>query len=261
MQPVEIKEFVLDNNKKKLAVNITTLFLLAILGGLFVAFGAYGSTVASYSIESISIKKILSGAVFPVGLILIIIGGGELFTGNTLLLLSYIDKRKGMVAPILNNWIIVYLGNLIGSLFLVTLIINSDLLNQDLLNAFVAMAQVKVELTFSQAFIRGILCNILVVMAVWMSYSAKDTISKIFAIWFPIMVFVVSGFEHSIANMFFIPMGIFLADITWSGFLFNNLVPVTLGNIVGALIICLIYYRLGLNNKIIETKKPENIAN
>ena len=94
-------------------------------------------------------------------------------------------------------------------------------MNQDLLNAFVAMAQVKVGLTFSQAFIRGILCNILVVMAVWMSYSAKDTISKIFAIWFPIMVFVVSGFEHSIANMFFIPMGIFLADITWSGFLFT----------------------------------------
>jgi len=96
-------------------------------------------------------------------------------------------------------------------------------------------------------------------MAVWISYSAKDTISKIFAIWFPIMVFVVSGFEHCVANMFFVPIGIFLADITWSSFLFNNLVPVTLGNIVGALIICLIYHRLGTNNKIIETKKLENI--
>ena len=144
----------------------------------------------------------------------------------------------------LKNWVFVYLGNFIGSVLLAFLIYKSGLVNDSIRDLSINIAFNKVELTFSQALIRGILCNILVVLAVWMATGSKDIVSKIFSIWFPIMLFVLAGYEHSVANMFYIPLGKFLgANIKWSEMVIKNLVPVTIGNILGgAIFVCGFYY-------------------
>lgn len=237
------------------------LFILAILAGVFIAFGGFAGQTISHSIENPGLAKFASGAVFPVGLMLVVIAGAELFTGNNLIIIGYMDKKIAL-SQLLRNWIIVYVGNFIGSIFLAFMVSKSGLFsaNGGLLGATVIKAAIgKVSLPFEQAIVRGVLCNILVVLAVWMAIAAKDISSKILAIWFPIMTFVMSGFEHSIANMYFIPAGIFAKSNTAyleagqitaqslsklnTGGLFANLIPVTLGNIIGgAIIIGLSYW-------------------
>lgn len=241
--------------------SISNLFILGILAGLFIAFGGFAAQIISHSIENPGLAKFASGAVFPVGLMLVVIAGAELFTGNNLIVIGYMDK-KITLGQLLRNWIIVYVGNFVGSIFLAFMINQSGLFNTTggLLGATAIKAAIgKVSLPFVQALIRGILCNIIVVLAVWMAIAAKDIASKILAIWFPIMLFVMSGFEHSIANMYFIPAGIFASSNTYylkagkitteslntlnvRGLL-ANLIPVTIGNIIGgAMIIGLSYW-------------------
>ena len=175
---------------------------------------------------------------------MVILCGAELFTGNNLMTLALMDKKitiKGM----LTNWVIVYIGNLIGSILLAFVLAKSGLYADAVLDKAMAVAQAKVGMPFSAALIRGILCNMLVVLACWMQAGAKDMIGKIFAIWFPIMLFVFAGFEHSVANMTYIPLGIFLgSDVSWGQMFVNNLLPVTIGNIIGGAIIvpCVYYY-------------------
>ena len=175
---------------------------------------------------------------------MVILCGAELFTGNNLMTLALMDKKitiKGM----LTNWVVVYIGNLIGSILLTFVLAKSGLYADAVLDKAVAVAQAKAGMPFSTALIRGILCNMLVVLACWMQAGSKDMIGKIFAIWFPIMLFVFAGFEHSVANMTYIPLGIFLgADVSWGQMFINNLLPVTLGNIIGGAIIvpCAYYY-------------------
>ena len=229
------------------------LTILGIFAGVYIGFGAQLAIMVTHDMASflgVGMAKLIGGAVFSVGLMLVVIAGAELFTGNNLIFLSVLDRQVG-VSRLLRNWTIVYLANFVGSLLLVLLMYWSGLWKTDggLVGAkALAIANGKVNLTFLQAFARGIMCNWLVCLAVWMAVSARTVIGKVWAIFFPIMAFVASGFEHSVANMFFIPMGLVmkgqvaivaaagltdkLSHLTVKGMVMN-LVPVTLGNIIG----------------------------
>ena len=205
--------------------------------------------------ETYGLGKVLAGAVFGTGLMLVVIAGGELFTGNTMIFAGVLDNKITMGA-MLKNWFFVYLGNFIGSLFIAYMMVQSSLFNSGdnvLGGVTIKIAVYKVGLNFMQAFFLGLMCNWLVCLAVWMAYGAKDMVGKLFAIFFPIWLFITSGFEHSIANMYYIPADILaksnkawvdaavvlgvtpekLGHLTWASFFIKNLIPVTLGNIVG----------------------------
>lgn len=251
--PPEILNEVINVGIKKAKLGIIQLIILGIMAGAFIAFGGFAASMASHSIDNPGIAKFLSGAVFPVGLMMVIICGAELFTGNCLMIVAMLEKRINL-AQILKNWIIVYASNFIGAFVIAILITGSGLLstNSGKLGGYaIKIASYKGGLTFLQGLSSGILCNILVCIAVWGAYAAKDIVSKIAIIWFPIMAFVLSGFEHSIANMYYFSIGIMaklnpnMVDISHVGekianvslgHMIRNLVPVTLGNIVGGVI-------------------------
>jgi len=238
--------------------------MLSILAGAFIALGAEFFTLVVFDSNlSVGLTKTLGGLAFSLGLILVVIAGAELFTGNNLLMMGF-ASRTVTYKQLLKNWGITYIGNFIGSLSIVFLMFLTNLwkMKDYMLGAkMVLIAADKVNLTFLEAFSRGILCNALVCLAVWLCFSARSVISKIAAIIFPITAFVASGFEHSIANMYFIPMGILLrnnegviSQIAKMGpdtsldrlnvmGLLGNLLPVTLGNIIGgAVMVGLVYW-------------------
>lgn len=229
-----VEETIHIGEKKAAKTHKYQTLIAGILAGTFIAMGSLAAAMGSHTIESYSLARFMAGAIFPVGLILIIICGGELFTGNTLLILAFIEK-KITIKQMLTNWTIVYVGNFLGSLLMASLIYSSGiLLNNDesLIHYLIHVADKKISLNFLQAFTSGILCNLLVCLAVWGAYTAKDTVGKVIMIWFPVMTFIVSGFEHSVANMFYFSMGSFLHPMNLRDILMN-LLPVTLGNIVG----------------------------
>lgn len=249
----EILEKVSDSGIAKAEGKTLRLLIWALLAGAYIAFGAQASQMVSFNLladpDSLGVGRLVSAAVFPVGLMMVVLCGAELFTGNCLMIIGVLD-RKIRISGMLRNWVLVYLGNFLGALLVVALMKSTGLweTGSGLLGASVIKtAQAKVQLSFGQAFVRGILCNWLVCLAVWMSTGARETVSKIFAIWFCIGLFVISGFEHSIANMYFIPAGIAAAAdsglaqlagcdvsvLTVGNFLVKNLLPVTLGNILG----------------------------
>ena len=259
LTPEEITEVTIQVGIKKTKASALNLFILGILAGVFIAFASEGSNMAAFNLfakpETYGLGKALAGAIFGTGLMLVVIAGGELFTGNTLILAGVLDKRISVKA-MLRNWVIVYLGNLVGSVLIAYMMNESGLFSSGanmLGGVTLKIATYKVGLEFIPAFYLGILCNWLVCLAVWMAYGAKDISGKILAIFFPIWLFITSGFEHSIANMYYIPAGIFaktnpamieaasqlgvsaekLNHLNWSSFFINNLIPVTLGNIVG----------------------------
>jgi formate/nitrite transporter len=226
----------------KTALSSSKQIVLGFLAGAFIAFGGLlaivvgkGSTVFAQP-EFAGLGKFVFGGVFPVGLMLVIIAGAELFTGNCGVIPTGCLSKQTSWTGLLRNWGFVYLGNFIGSVFVAlfiaywTGIVNGGGLGE----AAAAIAEGKVALTWGQAILRGIGCNWLVVLAVWMALASDDIGGKILAIWFPIMAFVTLGLEHSIANMFFIPLGMLNgANVTIGQFLFSNLLPVTIGNIIG----------------------------
>ncbi len=246
--------------------SFTKMFILSLLAGGFIAFGAQFYTfIVHDSVLPLGLTQLIGGLGFTLGLILVIIGGAELFTGNALIVMAYVQRKISLYLMI-RNWIIVFAGNFLGALILVLLVYLSQqpLMNGQLVGAkYVLITNTKVNYDFIEAFTRGILCNMLVVLAVWLSFGARSVADKISAIILPIAAFVTSGFEHSIANMYFIPMGILLAHrnigfaqaetilgnpinlemLTWGNFVLNNLIPVTLGNIVGGvLFVGLVYW-------------------
>ena len=223
-------------NRKNIIV-----FISAILGGFYIGLGFYGYIVASSGFMNTNysiLGNILGAIVFPVGLVLIIITGADLFTGNCLIFFGWLDKRFRLWY-VFKNLLIVYMGNLVGSLFLVGLIYYSNLSSSEVIKDFiVTVSERKVNINFLEGLTRGILCNILVSMAVYMSYASKTIPGKILAAILPVSLFVICGFEPSVANMFIIPLGYFSgADITLKGLFINNLLPVTLGNFIGGGII------------------------
>jgi formate/nitrite transporter len=243
---------------KKTTNNALKLLVLGILAGAYIGFGGEISNMVGHDAAQfvgVGLAAFIKGAVFSVGLMLVVIAGAELFTGNTMITMSVLDG-KSKFSGLLYNWSIVYVANLIGSVLLAYIMFGSGLLegpNVAIGAAALKTAAGKASLAFWPAFFRGILCNWLVCLAVWMALTARNTIGKVWAIFFPIMAFVASGFEHSIANMYFIPIGILLkgvnevvaaataaglapeklANVGLYGFFVKNLVPVTLGNIVG----------------------------
>ena len=262
----EILEKVSDSGIAKAEGKSLRLLIWALLAGAYIAFGAQASQMVSFNLladpDSLGVGRLVSAAVFPVGLMMVVLCGAELFTGNCLMIIGVLD-RKIRISGMLRNWVLVYLGNFLGALLVVALMKSTGLweTGSGLLGASVIKtAQAKVQLSFGQAFVRGILCNWLVCLAVWMSTGARETVSKIFAIWFCIGLFVISGFEHSIANMYFIPAGIAAAAdsglaqlagcdvsvLTVGNFLVKNLLPVTLGNILGGgLFVGMVYWFTG----------------
>jgi formate/nitrite transporter len=225
------------------------LLVLGVLAGAFIALGAiFATTVATGgSALPYGVAKLLTGLVFSLGLILVIVGGAELFTGNNLIVMAWASK-KITTQKLLRNWFFVYIGNFIGSVGTAGLLFFSGqykfgggAVGLTALN----IANAKTSLDFVEALVLGILCNTLVCLAVWLVMSARTTTDKILAIIFPITAFVAAGFEHSIANMYFIPTGLFLAgklpgggdpELSWGNFFLGNLLPVTLGNIIGGVV-------------------------
>lgn len=260
LTPKEIVTATIETGIKKVKTKPLNQFILGILAGAFIAFASEGSNMAAFNLfakpETYGLGKALAGVVFATGLMLVIIAGGELFTGNTLITIGVLEK-KIKLKDMLSNWFFVYLGNFVGALFIAYMMNMSGLFNSgdNMLGGItLKIAAYKTHLTFSQAFYLGIMCNWLVCIAVWMSYGAKDIIGKCFAIFFPISLFITSGFEHSIANMYYIPAGILaksnaswveasgltaekLAHLNWNTFITKNLIPVTIGNIVGGVIL------------------------
>lgn len=217
------------------------LFVYSILGGAFIAFGGLLSIVVAGGMPGLAesnpgIVKFMLGAVFPVGLIMVVVAGAELFTSDCAVLpLGSLSKRTSWV-ELLRVWSVVYLGNFVGALLVAWLFaFKTHIFSASPWNEFLnGLAVNKVNSDFFSVFIKGIGANWLVCLAVWMSFSARDVVGKSIALWVPVMAFVTMGFEHSIANMFFIPSAIFYgSDISWSQFIIQNLIPATLGNIVG----------------------------
>jgi formate/nitrite transporter len=228
-----------------------SLFVLGMMAGAYIGFGGLLATSVTFDMNpamGLGLKKIVTGSAFSLGLMLVVIAGAELFTGNSLMV-SSIMVGKVTWRKVLAKWGLVYVANFIGSIILALLFYYSGLWKTGanaLGAAAVKTAYAKVHLDFGEAVVRAIGCNWLVCLAVWMALAARQTVSKIFAIFFPIMGFVAIGFEHCIANMYFIPVGIFLnrwagitpdgtdvALLTWSAFFIKNLIPVTIGNIIG----------------------------
>lgn len=262
-----------------------TMFMLAILAGAFISLGAIFATTVAAGGMSVSaadgtvaystalpygVTRLLTGLVFCLGLILVVVGGAELFTGNNLIVMAW-ASGKVTARALLRNWAIVYAGNFVASVATAALMFftkqytfGSDAVGIAALKTAVA----KCELGFMQAVALGILCNALVCLAVWMTFSARTTLDKIASIIFPITAFVAAGFEHSIANMYFIPYALFvkgfdaefiarigskvphLEALTWKAFFINNLIPVTIGNIIGgAVLVAAVYWVVFLRKK------------
>lgn len=237
------------NIVNKLALNkgdykISKTLILAFLAGAYIAFGGLLALIVGGGTPGIAatnpgITKFLFGATFPIGLILVVVVGAELFTGNNAYFIPNLITKKQGLQQLLKNWGLVYVGNFIGAVFVAYVITHLTHIVSDapFQNAVHKVAIGKTSHTFLVTFLKGIGANWLVCLAVWQGMAAKDTTGKMLAIWLPVMAFVTMGFEHSIANMYFIPLAIFEgADITWTTFIVKNLIPATLGNIVGGVL-------------------------
>ncbi len=270
---------------RKAEMPFLKMLMLAVLAGAFISLGAIFATVVSAGAIVVmaadgtvvsnaglpyGITRLLAGFAFSLGLILVVVGGAELFTGNNLIVMAW-ASGKVTGRALLRNWLIVYLGNFIGAIGTVVLMFITKQYTFGANSVGITALRIgvaKVDLTFIQAVALGILANGLVCLAVWLTYSARSTVDKIVAIIFPITAFVAAGFEHSIANMYFVPYALFIKDfdpafvslvgdkvahldiLTWQAFLVNNLLPVTIGNIIGgAVLVAAVYWAIFLRSE------------
>jgi formate transporter FocA len=255
-----------DLGVKKANLKALNMFFLAVLAGAFIGIGAiFATTVAAASSTlPYGVARLLTGLAFTVGLILVVVGGAELFTGNTLITMAF-ASGKVTILQLLRNWVIVYIGNLVGGVLTAYIVFLGKQYTfgaGSIGAAALSIGNAKTGLGFIQAIALGIMCNALVCMAVWMCYSARSVTDKIMAIIPPIACFVAAGFEHSIANMYFIPVSLFIKysgdatffttiskavtdfpNLTWGNFFIKNLLPVTIGNIIGGgIMVGLVYW-------------------
>ncbi len=262
---------------KKAKLAFGTMFLLAVLAGAFIALGSVFSTTVTAGAAGnlpFGVTKLLGGLTFSLGLILVVVAGAELFTGNNLIVMA-LANGKITIRELLRCWWIVFAGNFVGSIATVAIVYlsgqwmqGSGVIGQNAL----AIASTKCQFTFLQAITLGVLCNALVCLAIWLCYSARSTTDKILSVILPITAFVAAGFEHCVANMYLIPIGIFIKTfaparfwemigkssgdypaLTWDNFLIANLFPVTLGNIFGgSVMVALVYWTIYLRNPLVE---------
>jgi formate/nitrite transporter len=241
--PAEIAKNYIPVGAAKARLPAAKMLLLSVLAGMFIALAGAGATAAPATVESASLAKLLGACIFPAGLSMVVLAGSELFTGNNLMIIPLLE-REITLGAMLKNWVLVYIGNLLGSVLVAAAVVYGhvfSLFGGALAEAAVSAAVAKVGLSLGDAFIRGVMCNFLVCIAVWIAMGAKSAPGKVIGLFFPIMLFVLLGFEHSVANMYYIPAGILAAaeygidapSLTWGAFLVRNLLPVTLGNIVG----------------------------
>jgi len=249
--PAQVARLVEQVGVKKATLPAVETLALGVLAGAFIAFGAmYFTLVMTGSELGFGPSRLLGGLAFSLGLILVVVGGAELFTGNNLIVMAWAE-RKVTSLQLARNWSLVYLANLIGSLGSALMVFWSGALalgDGAVAETAVRIGEAKVALGFGQAFFSGILCNVLVCLAVWLCFAAHDVAGKVLAIIFPISAFVALGFEHSIANMYLIPIAWLAgAEAVTIGSFLANLVPVTLGNIVGGgLFVALVYWLIYL---------------
>ncbi len=237
----ETFENYIEAAKNKVSTLASNTLVLAIFAGAFIAIAGVASTIASYSVTNVSIAKVLSATIFPMGLIMVVLFKTELFTGNCLLVIPLI-KKEIKVKDLIKNLIIVYLGNLIGAIVVAMMLkVSGHYENVLYLEAVLKIAKTKVGYSFLKSFILGILCNILVCMAVLLSFSVKSSGTKALLIFIPIFLFIMLGLEHSVANMYYLASGYLNKGIGLKAIL-NNLIPVTLGNIIGGMGFGSIYY-------------------
>lgn len=270
--PAEVAKNYIAMGKAKVNAPVPKMLLLAVLAGAFIAIGGAASTTAAVNIASASVGKLVGACIFPGGLTMVLLAGSELFTGNCLLTIPLLE-REITWGGMLKNWLFVYLGNFLGGVLVAAGVVfghQLSLFGNGMALSVLSTAAAKCSLTFGDALIRGILCNFLVCIAVWISFAAKDAAGKIAGLFFPIMMFVLCGFEHSVANMYYISAGLLaklvpayaaaaaeagldLGALTVGRFLTGNLLPVTLGNILGGAVCvgCAYWYaylRKGKNN-------------
>lgn len=264
--PPEMAKKAEDAGVIKASMGWRNMLLLSILAGAFISMGAiFSTTVTAGAGQQLpyGVVRLLGGLVFCLGLVLVIIGGAELFTGNNLIIMAW-SSGKVSTAMLLRNWGIVYVGNFIGSLMTVILMLHSKqyMFNNGSigLNAL-NIATGKCSLGFTSAIVLGIMCNALVCMAIWLCFSARTTTDRILCIIFPVTAFVAAGFEHCVANMYFIPIGLLVKTtappefwtaigktvddysmLTWNNFFLNNLLPVSIGNIIGGVVLVGLVY-------------------
>ncbi len=265
--PAQIAEKATEIGASKASMRALPMFALAVLAGAFIALGAlFATTVLAGAGDSLpfGVARLLAGLVFCLGLILVVVAGAELFTGNNLIAMAWAE-RKVSTAKLARNWAIVYAGNLVGALATVLLVFAAGQheFGEGAVGASaLAIADAKSGLGFGRAVALGVMCNALVCLAVWLTYSARSVADKVLAIIFPISAFVAAGFEHSVANMYFLPIGLAIkewgsdsfyetgglaasdySDLTVSNAVVNNLVPVTIGNVIGgAVMVGLVYW-------------------
>lgn len=256
--PAEMARRLEEVGVQKTKLDTSTMFTLAILAGAFIGTGAIFSTIVSTGLADsgmgYGLIRMVTGLAFSLGLVAVVVAGAELFTGNNLIIMAFASGKVGLAA-LLRNWAIVYVGNFVGSILTALIMFftrqYSSAGGAVGANAL-AIANSKCSLEFLQAVALGIMCNALVCLAVWLCFSARSTTDKILAILLPISAFVAAGFEHSVANMYFVPIGLMIKagaessfweaigktaadfnNITLAGFFFKNLFPVTIGNIIG----------------------------
>ncbi len=270
-QPSQVVEGYIKAGVGKATMPLGRMILMGICAGIFIACGASASNMGMHTIANASAAKIVAGTIFPVGLMMYILIGGELFTGDCLMVMGAMDKKYSFVS-VARVLTIVFLSNLIGSVLLAFFVFASGQwdYSSGLLGAFtIKIAMGKVNTTFFNGFFSGIMCNIFVCGAVLMASAAKDVVGKVWAAFFPIFAFVISGYEHCVANMYYIPAGIFakqnetyvnmamekygytaeqLESLNWLNFFIQNELPVTLGNIVGGMFLGVILYIIHKKN-------------
>lgn len=233
MTPKETVAKAVEVGQTKASLSVGKMLLLGIFAGALIALAGVGATLGN-----VYAGKLAGACIFPIGLIMVVITGSELFTGNNLMIIAAL---KGQIKwrALFKNWFIVFIGNFIGALIVAVTAVYSGVLDSAA-EAVINTAELKTNLSFLEALLRGVLCNVLVCLAIFMAFSAKTVSGKILAIFGPIMLFVLCGFEHSVANMYYGPAGIFMAikneigaSLNMDAFLINNLLPVTIGNIIG----------------------------
>ncbi|HWA39732.1 MAG TPA: formate/nitrite transporter family protein [Burkholderiales bacterium] len=248
--PREIAERVSEVGVAKARLPLLQLAMLGMLAGAFIALGAlYFVIVLSDPALGFAAKRVLGGVMFSLGLFLVVVAGAELFTGNNLLAMAWADGRVTTL-EVLRNWIVVCTANFAGALGVAVLVLlsgHTEMNGGAVAQAYLGILKLKTELPFARAFFSGVLCNVLVCMAVWMTLAGRSVTDKLFAVLLPISAFVAAGFEHSIANMYFIPLGMMLQaaagqPVELAG-LWRNLVPVIAGNIAGgSVLVALVYH-------------------
>ncbi len=250
--PAQIAEKVQGVGVAKARLRLVPMIMLGVLAGGFIGLGAlYYVLIASDATLGFAAQRVLGGVAFSLGLILVVVAGAELFTGNNLLVMAWADRRITTL-ELLRNWTVVFLANAAGAFGLalvVWLSRHGEMNGGAIALKYVAIASAKTSMPFAEAFLKGVLCNVLVCLAVWLAMAGRSVTDKVLAIVFPVSAFVAAGFEHSVANMYIIPLGILLKDGAsatgspdWPGFA-ASLLPVTLGNIAGgSVLVALVYY-------------------